>query len=108
MTTAAAPSAGSRWRLIINGKSAGDEPLREAVARAPDQPLIAAHFGHALISTEDGDNFEEAKNVLRSAIGRDNTWPIVLKVQQFFDDQKAAALEAAEDAAARAEMARNG
>lgn len=45
---------------------------------------------------------------LASAIGREGTWPIVLKVQQFFDDQKAAALEAAEDVAARAEMARNG
>jgi len=45
---------------------------------------------------------------LASAIGREGTWPVVLKVQQFFDDQKAAALEAAEDAAARAEMARNG
>mgnify|MGYP005749182385 CR=1 FL=1 len=43
-----------------------------------------------------------------SALGREGTWPIVLKVQQFFDDQKAAALEAAEDAAARAEMARGG
>jgi GTP-binding protein len=42
-----------------------------------------------------------------SAIGREGTWPIVLKIQQFFDDQKAAALEAAEDAAARAEMTRN-
>ena len=38
----------------------------------PDQPLISALFGHALISTEDKDNFEEAKRVLRSAIGRDN------------------------------------
>ena len=45
---------------------------------------------------------------ISSAIGREGTWPIVLKVQQFFDDQKAAALEAAEDVAARAEMARNG
>jgi GTP-binding protein len=42
-----------------------------------------------------------------SAIGREGTWPVVLKIQQFFDDQKAAALEAAEDAAARAEMTRN-
>jgi GTP-binding protein len=42
-----------------------------------------------------------------SAIGREGTWPIVLKVQQFFDDTKAAALEAAVDAAARAEMNRN-
>jgi GTP-binding protein len=44
---------------------------------------------------------------LVSAIGREGTWPVVLKVQQFFDDQKAAALEAAQDAAARAEMNRN-
>ena len=40
--------------------------LREAVARAPDQPLIAALLGHALISTEDPANFEEAKRVLRA------------------------------------------
>ncbi len=42
-----------------------------------------------------------------SAIGREGTWPIMLRIQQFFDDQKHAALEAAEDAAVRAEMARN-
>ena len=42
-----------------------------------------------------------------SAIGRENTWPVVLKVQQFFDEQKAAALEAAEDVAARAGMRRD-
>jgi len=40
-----------------------------------------------------------------SAIGREGTWPIMLKIQQFFDDQKHAALEAAEDAAARSAMA---
>jgi predicted Zn-dependent protease len=51
------------------------ESLREAVARAPDQPLIAALFGHALIATERRDNFEEAKRVLRAAIGRDNSNP---------------------------------
>ena len=43
-----------------------------------------------------------------SALGREGTWPVVLKVQQFFDEQKAARREAAEEAAARAEMARNG
>ena len=42
-----------------------------------------------------------------SAIGREGTWPIMLKIQQFFDDQKHAALEAAEDAAVRAQMARD-
>jgi len=42
-----------------------------------------------------------------SALSREGTWPIMLKIQQFFDDQKRDALEAAEEAAARAEMARN-
>jgi protein-disulfide isomerase len=45
------------------------------VARAPDQPLIAALLGHALISTEDLANFEEAKRVLRLAVARDNDNP---------------------------------
>ena len=49
--------------------------LRRAVSLAPDQPLISALFGHALIATEDKDNFEEAKQVLKSAIGRDNSNP---------------------------------
>ena len=39
-----------------------------------------------------------------SAIGREGTWPIMLKIQQFFDDQKHAALEVAEDLAERAKM----
>ncbi len=51
------------------------ESLRGAVAGAPNQPLIAALLGHALISTEDPANFDEAKRVLRAAIGRDNTNP---------------------------------
>jgi GTPase len=41
-----------------------------------------------------------------SAIGREGTWPIMLKIQQFFDDEKHARLEAEADAAARAEMSR--
>ena len=39
-----------------------------------------------------------------SAIGREGTWPIMLKIQQFLDDQKHAALEVAEDLAERAKM----
>ncbi len=42
------------------------EPLREAVKQAPDQPLIAAMLGHALIATEKPANFEEAKQVLKA------------------------------------------
>jgi predicted Zn-dependent protease len=51
------------------------EPLRQAISIAPDQPLISAIFGHALIATEDEKNLGEAKQVLRSAIGRDNSNP---------------------------------
>jgi GTP-binding protein len=40
-----------------------------------------------------------------SALSRDGTWPIMLRVQQFFDDNKRDAVEAAEDAAERARMA---
>jgi GTP-binding protein len=43
-----------------------------------------------------------------SAIGREGTWPIMLKIQQFFDDQKHAALEAAEDLSERARMRPDG
>ena len=49
--------------------------LRGAVERAPDQPLIAALLGHALISTENPAHFEEARRVLRVAVGRDNDNP---------------------------------
>ena len=51
------------------------ESLRRSVAQAPDQPLISAMLGHALISTEDPKHFEEAKQVLRAAVNRDNTNP---------------------------------
>jgi GTP-binding protein len=43
-----------------------------------------------------------------SALSREGTWPIMLRVQQFFDDNKRDAEEAAEDAAERARMARDG
>lgn len=49
--------------------------LRTAVRLAPDQPLIASLFGHALIATEDNANYAEAKQVLKSAVGRDNDNP---------------------------------
>ncbi|HEU0100167.1 MAG TPA: M48 family metalloprotease [Allosphingosinicella sp.] len=51
------------------------ESLRQAVRYAPDQPLISALLGHALIATERPDHYEEAKRVLRAAISRDNSNP---------------------------------
>lgn len=50
-------------------------PLRLAVARAKDQPLIATLLSHALIATERPANLAEAKGLLRSAVGRDNDNP---------------------------------
>ncbi len=50
-------------------------PLRKAVARAPDMPMIAVMLGHALIASEDSKNFAEAKQVLKNAVNRDNDNP---------------------------------
>ena len=50
-------------------------PLRRAVEVSRAQPLIAAMFGHALIATEDTENYEEAERVLRAAVGRDRYNP---------------------------------
>ncbi len=50
-------------------------PLRQAVAAATDQPMIAAMLGHALIATEKPANFPEAERVLKAAVNRDNDNP---------------------------------
>ncbi len=74
--------------------------LREAVARAPDQPLIGALLGHALIATEDPENFEEARRILRLAVQRDNSNPFAwYQLGIIYDregDQPRAALATAE------------
>jgi predicted Zn-dependent protease len=76
------------------------ESLRTAVARAPDQPLIAALLGHALIATDDPANFDEAKRVLRVAVARDNDNPFAwYQLGIVYDregDQARAALATAE------------
>ncbi len=62
--------------LLEGGNPAGAiAPLREAVARAPDQPMIAVMLGHALIATDDQTKFPEAKQVLKNAVNRDNDNP---------------------------------
>jgi GTP-binding protein len=78
-----------RWLVLNKGDLLGDD---ERVERA-------AEIVKAL-------DWKEPWFVV-SAIGREGTWPIMLKIQQFFDDQKHAAAEAAEDVAARAEMQRD-
>ncbi|MEP3052018.1 MAG: M48 family metalloprotease [Erythrobacter sp.] len=50
-------------------------PLREATELTQHQPLIASMFGHALIATEDEENFAEAERVLRAAVARDRFNP---------------------------------
>ncbi|MBA2467218.1 MAG: M48 family metalloprotease, partial [Sphingomonas sp.] len=62
--------------LLESGKPADAiAPLRRATVLAGDQPLIAAMLGHALIATEKSHNFAEAKQVLKSAVNRDNQNP---------------------------------
>ena len=51
------------------------QPLRDAVEMAPDQPMIAAMLGHALVATDDKANYAEAKSVLKAAVNRDNDNP---------------------------------
>ncbi|HET9512125.1 MAG TPA: M48 family metalloprotease [Sphingomonas sp.] len=51
-------------------------PLREATAASRNAPLIATTFGHALVSTDDPKDLDEAEKVLRTAVQRDgqNPW----------------------------------
>lgn len=50
-------------------------PLRKAVSLTGNQPLIAAIFGHALIATEDKSKLDEAVQVLKAAVTKDNQNP---------------------------------
>jgi predicted Zn-dependent protease len=50
-------------------------PLREATERSGNAPMIAAMLGHALVETNDPKNFEEAKQILKVAVNRDNEDP---------------------------------
>src|SRR3546814_16239123 len=45
-------------------------PLREAVQRSGNKPMITAMLGHALIATEDPANFEEARRILKLSVAR--------------------------------------
>jgi predicted Zn-dependent protease len=50
-------------------------PLTEATDRSGNAPMIAAMLGHALVETEDPRNFEQAKEILKVAVNRDNEDP---------------------------------
>jgi predicted Zn-dependent protease len=62
--------------LLESGRPVDALPvLREAVGRTNSEPLISTLFGHALIATEDKANFAEARQILKSAVARDNDNP---------------------------------
>jgi predicted Zn-dependent protease len=62
--------------LLESGKPAEAVPvLREATERTRNEPLIAAMFGHALIATEDRRYLPEAREILRTAVARDDQNP---------------------------------
>ena len=76
------------------------QPLRDAVSIAPDQPMIAAMLGHALVATENKANYAEAKTVLKAAVSRDNdnpdAWLSLGMVYEHEGDLPRAALATAE------------
>src|SRR5436190_2113607 len=87
--------------LLESGKPKEAIPvLREPVKNAPDQPMIAVMLGHALIASEDDKNFSEAKQVLKTAVNRDNDNPFAwLQLGMIYDhegDTPRAALATAE------------
>ena len=87
--------------LLESGKPKEAIPvLRESVKNAPDQPMIAVMLGHALIASEDDKNFAEAKQVLKTAVNRDNDNPFAwLQLGMIYDhdgDEARAALATAE------------
>jgi len=75
-------------------------PLREAVARSGNHPLIATLLGHALVATEDDKYLDEAEQVLHAALTRDNEnpfgWYVLGTVYARKGDTARAALASAE------------
>ena len=108
--------------LLESGKPVEAIPvLRRAVAKAPDEPLIATLLGHALISAEDPKDFAEAEPILKRAIAQDKdnpfAWYQLGVIYDRLHDEPRAALAQAESAslsgdiksaAAKARFARNG
>ncbi|WP_454598133.1 M48 family metalloprotease [Qipengyuania sp. SM2507] len=66
-----------RGQVLLESGRAEDAlaSLRRATELTRSEPLIATLFGHALIATEDKDNFAEAEEVLRAAVARDRYNP---------------------------------
>jgi predicted Zn-dependent protease len=75
-------------------------PLRQAIALAPDEPLIQSTLGHALLSTEDDKNFPEARSILEKSVRLDPenpfAWYQLGIVYSRIGDEPRAALASAE------------
>jgi len=108
--------------LLEGGKPAEAVPvLRQAVAAAGNEPLIATLLGHALIATERPEGLAEAEPILKRAIAQDRENPFAwYQLGVIYDrrhDEPRAALAQAESsslagemntAAAKARLARSG
>lgn len=74
--------------------------LREAVERTRNEPLIASLFGRALVATENPKYLPEAREVLRTAVARDednpDAWYELGVVYSQLGDQARASLASAE------------
>ena len=79
-------------------------PLREAVKTTGGQPLIATLLGHALIATEDPKYYDEAVQVLRSAVNRDRENPFAWYQLGVIYSQKGDTARAALATAEQAQM----
>jgi predicted Zn-dependent protease len=79
-------------------------PLREAVQRSGDMPLIAAMLGHALVATDDQKNYPEAKQVLKTAVNRDNRDPFAWYQLGIIYDQEGDSARAALATAERSNL----
>jgi predicted Zn-dependent protease len=82
-------------------------PLRDATRRSGDMPLIAAMLGHALVATEDPKNYPEAKQVLKTAVNRDNENPFAWYQLGIIYDQEGDTARAALATAERSNLENN-
>jgi predicted Zn-dependent protease len=66
-----------RGQVLLESGRAGEAlaSLRRATELTRAEPLIATLLGHALIATEDRDNYAEAEKVLRAAVAKDRYNP---------------------------------
>jgi predicted Zn-dependent protease len=63
-------------------------PLREATESSGNAPMIAAMLGHALVETNEPKNLDEAKQILKVAVNRDNDDPFAwLQLGIIYDRQ---------------------